>query len=440
MSKRGNCGYVCLFSILIAFGANAQTDPGPRGGPPSAGAPLRGLTALQTSAFQQGLQHFNEVVSVSGTQPGATGSGLGPRFNLNSCAGCHAYPAVGGSSPAANPQPALATFYGAQNTVPPFITETGPVREVRFVSNADGTPDGGVHDLYVITGRTDAAGCSIAQPDFAAAVAANNAIFRIPTPTFGAGLIEAILDATILANQSANAGPKAQFGITGHPNRNPNTGTISRFGWKAQNTSLQIFGAEAYNNEIGVTNENFPQKRDDTKGCIFNPLPEDATNFSAATPIVGMSDVTGFSQFMGLLAPPAPVPNPNQSQQRGGQVFAQVGCALCHTPTLPTGPSSTAALNNKPVALFSDLLVHHMGTGLADGVMQGSAVGDEFRSTPLWGLGQRLFLLHDGRTTDLVQAITAHQSPGSESNQSVAAFLGLPAQAKQDLLNFLRSL
>jgi len=153
-----------------------------------------------------------------------------------------------------------------------------------------------------------------------------------------------------------------------------------------------------------------------------------------------MSDVTGFATFMGLLAPPAPAPNPNASQQRGGQVFAQVGCALCHTPTLPTGPSTTASLNNRPVALFSDLLVHHMGTGLADGITQGSATGDEFRSAPLWGLGQRLFLLHDGRTTDLIQAINAHASTGSESNQSVAAFQGLPVPAKQDLLNFLRSL
>src|SRR5580658_440289 len=194
MSSRGNFGCVCVLSILTAFSLNAQTDPGPRGGPPSAGAPLRGLTALQNSAFQEGVSRFNEVVSVTGTQPGAADAGLGPRFNGNSCAACHAFPTVGGSSPTTNPQPALATFYGAQNTVPSFITETGPVRVVRFIKNADGTADGGVHDLYVITGRTDAPGCTIAQPDFAAAVAANNAIFRIPTPVFGAGLIEAILD------------------------------------------------------------------------------------------------------------------------------------------------------------------------------------------------------------------------------------------------------
>src|SRR5271166_5109247 len=142
MSIRGNCGYVCVLLVLSITALHAQTDPGPRGGPPSAGATLRGLTATQFAAFQEGLQRFNEVVSVSGTQPGATGSGLGPRFNLNSCAGCHAFPSPGGSSPVANPQPALATAYGAKNVVPSFITETGPVRVARFIKNADGTADG----------------------------------------------------------------------------------------------------------------------------------------------------------------------------------------------------------------------------------------------------------------------------------------------------------
>jgi CxxC motif-containing protein (DUF1111 family) len=121
-------------------------------------------------------------------------------------------------------------------------------------------------------------------------------------------------------------------------------------------------------------------------------------------------------------------------------VFAQIGCALCHTPVLTTGTTTSAALSNQPVALFSDLLVHHMGTGLADGITQGLASGDEFRSAPLWGLGQRIYLLHDGRTTDLMQAISAHASQGSEATVVVSTFQSLSAQAMQDLLNFLRSL
>jgi CxxC motif-containing protein (DUF1111 family) len=171
-----------------------------------------------------------------------------------------------------------------------------------------------------------------------------------------------------------------------------------------------------------------------------------------------MSDILGFSEFIRWLAPPAPAnaPPPNGGNQgqpppqqnaaqnasvaRGQQVFGQIGCALCHTPVLTTGTTTSAALSNRPVALYSDLLVHHMGSGLADGITQGLATGDEFRSAPLWGLGQRIYFLHDGRTTDLTQAIRAHASNGSEATAVVGAYQALPAQAIQDLLNFLRSL
>src|SRR5581483_2587790 len=130
----------------------------------------------------------------------------------------------------------------------------------------------------------------------------------------------------------------------------------------------------------------------------------------------------------------------NQSTGAGQQIFNQIGCALCHTPVLTTGQTASQALSNRQVVLFSDLLVHHMGSGLADGIVQGNAAGDEFRSAPLWGLSQRIYLLHDGRTTDLVQALRAHASEGSEANATVAAFNNLPAAAMQNLLAFLRSL
>lgn len=147
------------------------------------------------------------------------------------------------------------------------------------------------------------------------------------------------------------------------------------------------------------------------------------------------------------LAPPAPAPpngppnSPqNQSVANGNQVFGQIGCALCHTPTMQTGISQSAAMTNKQVHLFSDLAVHNMGAGLADGITQGLAPGNDFRTAPLWGLGQRIFFLHDGRTSDLVQAIQQHAGAGSEANGVVQNFNSLPPQAKQDLLNFLRSL
>jgi CxxC motif-containing protein (DUF1111 family) len=129
-------------------------------------------------------------------------------------------------------------------------------------------------------------------------------------------------------------------------------------------------------------------------------------------------------------------------------VFVSTGCALCHTPALSTGLATAGgrgkppvpALTGKQVPLFSDLLVHHMGSGLADGITQGGAGPDEFRTAPLWGLGQRVYFLHDGRTSNLIQAITAHASQGSEANQIVRNYTTLSAQDQQDLINFLRSL
>jgi CxxC motif-containing protein (DUF1111 family) len=301
-----------------------------------------------------------------------------------------------------------------------------------------------VHDLFVITGRSDAAGCKIAQPDFATAVQQNNTSFRIPTPLFGAGLIEAITDSTILANLSANAQQKQQLGIRGRVNRNGNDGTITRYGWKAQNKSLLLFAGEAYNVEQGVTNEIFPTERDETAGCGFNATPEDKTDPSATTALAGMSDISAFMEFMHYLAPPAPPQVPQgpqgQSIQHGGQVFGQIGCAMCHTPSLTTGRAVSAALSNQQAPLYSDLAIHNMGQGLNDGITQGLAQGGDWRTAPLWGLGQRLFFMHDGRATDLGQAIAAHGSQGSEASQVVGGYNALPAQSKQDLLNFLRSL
>ncbi len=171
-----------------ASGGQASTaaqDPGLRDGVPGAGGPLIGLTTSQLFLFSTARQTFNEVDSVAGTVPGESGVGLGPSFNMNSCAGCHAYPAAGGSSPQLNPQLSVAVLDGANNIVPAFITPNGPVRAVRFKNNPDGTPDGGVHDLFVTTGRFDAPpGCPLAQTDFAPQAAAGNLSFRIPTPTF----------------------------------------------------------------------------------------------------------------------------------------------------------------------------------------------------------------------------------------------------------------
>jgi CxxC motif-containing protein (DUF1111 family) len=452
---------------ILAFGLAVQvgvlqadfraSDPGVRPdptGPPSAGLQIAGLSGPETELFNAGKEDFEEVDTIA--------SGLGPRFNLDSCAGCHSAPAIGGSSPAVNPQVKVATDFGARNIVPYFVTINGPVREARYKSYPDGTPDGGVHALFVISGRNDGTGdasrCNIKQEDFEAQAQKQNVVFRIPTPVFGAGLIESIPDGAILANLAATGNGKGQLGVRGRPNRtrvtgsantNGNDGTITRFGWKAQNKSLLLFAAEAYNVEQGISNELFPSERDETASCQFVSTPNDTTNPNGTTAAETLSGPEKFAFFMRFLAPPTPSttrPGGANSIANGKSLFLKTGCAYCHTPTLHTGNASVAALRNKPVNLYSDLALHQMGPGLADEVSQASAGGDEFRTAPLWGLGQRIFLLHDGRTKDLVAAIQAHKSaastkyPGSEATGVVDAYNQLSPAQQQDLLNFLRSL
>ena len=441
---------------------SAPVDPGVRGGAPGTGGPLNGLTADETAFFLDGQARFAEIEVVAK----GSNNGLGPRFNSNQCFSCHSQPSMGGTSPVKNPLPEVATLNGAKNTVPWFITPNGPIREARF-KKSKGEADGEVHDLFVITGRTDAPGCNIAQFDFLPAGDPRtghggnpNIIFRIPTPVFGAGLIEAIPDSAILANMQSNAAEKSALGISGHANahlsgnvnRSANDGTISRFGWKAQNKSLLMFAAEAYNVEMGISNQLFPQERDETPSCLFIPSPNDTLNFtttpttSSSNPAV-ISDIEAFANFMRMLAPPAPAP-PTPSTEKGRATFARIGCVHCHTPSFTTGTmiasgsatSPSAGLSNQTVNLYSDLLVHHMGKGLADGITQGGAGPDEFRTAPLWGVGQRIFFLHDGRTSNLVEAIRAHKSKGSEANRVIEHFNRLSTPEQQEIIDFLRSL
>jgi CxxC motif-containing protein (DUF1111 family) len=452
-------GGVCLSAILsvgLLFTAgqvSGQSDPGPRTGDAGAGPSYNNLDANEKAIFEAGLEDFMEVDSVSGNLPGEDGAGLGPTFNGNSCAQCHAQPAVGGSSPGlkspqiptANPQVGLATLDGATNTVPAFITSEGPVREARFVRNPDGSPDGGVHGLYTIKGRSDAPGCNLGQPDFAGALARHNVIFRIPTPTYGLGLVEATPDSALQDNLSSNRLAKALMGIRGRFNTSGNDGSITRFGWKAQNKSLLVFAGEAYNVEQGVSNEAFANERSAVKGCVFNGSPEDGTKLvndngqNTGTAGEMSSDLVTFAAFMRLLAPPSPAPL-TPSAQNGATLFNNVGCALCHSPSLTTGTAHSASLSQVQYHPYSDFALHHMGSGLSDGVSQGAAGPDEFRSAPLWGLGQRLFFLHDGRTSDLNSAIQAHAGRGSEANTVVGRFNRLSRSQRQSVLDFLRSL
>lgn len=460
--------------------SRGPVDPGVRGGDPGAGGALPGLTDVERAFFEAAKVVFQEIDAVP--------EGLGPSFNLDGCAGCHAQPTTGGTAPAVNPQVALATAQGGKNVVPSFITANGPIREARFVRKPDGTPDGGVHGLFVISGRGDAPGCNIRQPDFAGAVASKNVIFRIPTPTFGLGLVENVPDATLVSALAANGQQKRGLGISGRFNHNGNDGTIARFGWKAQNKSLLLFSGEAYNVEMGITNELFQSEREGDPNCQFNALPESVTplapNAKSGSPAADFqSDIELFAAYMRLLAAPAPAgataapvaqapaaapstvavasasdsvlpaaagstsaasaasTSSTASTTRGRQVFSNIGCQACHIMSLTTGKKTTiAAMSNVTFQPLSDFAVHDMGTGLADGVSQGEASGREFRTAPLWGVGQRIFFLHDGRTSDLAEVIQQHSSTGSEANQVIRNYNLLSVNDQQALLNYLRSL
>ena len=447
-------GSIFVAALLMAEAAFAQTDlvvqaavnPGVQAADRGTGAALSSVLANDNPGI---LAFFRTVGNVSRTwSPSPTARPATTVWDRGStpmsCSSCHGQPAVGGTGAAVNPQFQFTSNGTAPNdTTPFFITVNGPTREARFPfffkknGKADlNAPNGGVEDLFTVTGRPDAGTCSLGQPPFQQAADANNIIFRIPTPVFGAGLIENLDDSTLLNNLAANL--NNSFGIAGAFNRNGNDGTISRFGWKAQNKSLHIFAGEAYNVEMGVSNLLFTQDRplpeEDQLGtglpanCLNlsgSGYPEDNSNPAAATNKAVLDDVSAFANFMRTLAPPAAggvvlngVAVGADSIARGQALFSSIGCATCHNPTvgITQMSSTTGSLSQAPVNAFSDIEIHHMGAGLADNVSQGAAGGDQFRTAPLWGLGQRIFLLHDGRTTDLIAAILAHGSNGSEAD------------------------
>jgi len=470
-------------------------DPGPRPNPASPiPQPVPGLNDNETALFIESLLRVSELEGTCDTcaqQPQnqlpidpdpnnpfsprslVNSAGIGPIFNADQCFICHSQPQIGGSSPRVNPAHVIAHRLGGTNVVPPFELPNGAFRETRFKYKADGTRDGGVHSLFTVQGRSDAHQCTLQQPDYNQEMARRNVAFRIPLQLFGLGLIESIQDKAILANMRSNREAKARLGIGGHPNMVPNNGTISRFGWKAQNASINMFAGEAYNVEMGITNDLFPTSRSEDEDCNLAYAPFDVPRTSSdlySDPLKIMPAWLMFTVFMRFVDAPQPAAF-SPGAQRGQQLFSEVGCGLCHTPSFKTrgmpdpqvpsqeiGPH-VVALRGKTVNLFSDLLVHHMGATLADNVAQGDAGPDEFRTTPLWGLGQRLFFLHDGRTSDLMTAIRDHrsaahsdggdnpvrdaQSPGygpSEANAVVERFEALPEWDKQAILNFLRAL
>jgi CxxC motif-containing protein (DUF1111 family) len=374
----------------VAWAAEVPGRPGRASTTRSHGPqPYAGLSDADEARFDEGLDEFAEIERPR--------TGLGPVFNGASCSECHNRPTIGGSS---------ARFV------------------IRFGRSGPGGFDplagrgGSLIQARGITTQTCSVPGEVVPPEA-------NEVTRRNTPAlFGLGLVDAIPDERIV--RKADPDDRNGDGISGRANMVD--GRVGRFGWKAQVARLADFAAEAYLNEMGITSPAFPNEVNPQGGpvvCDGAPDPEDDG-----------SDVIAFTDFMTLLAP-LPTGRRASAALAGRAVFRRIKCDACHVETLRSGGSSVKALRAKRAALYSDLLLHDMGPGLADGIEQGEATGSEFRTAPLWGVAYSYPYLHDGRTGSLSGAIAAH---GGEATAVRDRFLALSETDRAALIEFLRSL
>jgi CxxC motif-containing protein (DUF1111 family) len=364
------------------------------------GDALPGLTAEELALFEAGKEEFEEVETIE--------EGLGPVFNEAACSTCHTNP-LGGTTGR------LETRFGRLSPggeFDPMTSVGGSLIQDHGIGPVDADP------AHVYIAEVIPADATITAG-------------RITTPLFGLGLVDAVPDQYFLdlarlqaATSARTAGtPNMVFEISSGRMR------VGRFGWKAQVPTLFQFSGDAYLNEMGITNPEFPSENCPQGDCAtlaYNPAPDlnDAGE-----------DVAAFHDFMRLLAPPARGPI-SLRVITGGALFVRVGCASCHTPSLATGPSPVAAMSRKVFRPFSDFLLHDMGS-LGDGVAQGAATGRQMRTAPLWGVRTRTALLHDGRATTIRAAIAAHDGQGRFARER---FLRLSFRDRAALLAFLNSL
>lgn len=371
-----------------------------QGAAPRPGEPLAGLTPAQFEEFRLGLDDFLEVETAE--------EGLGPAFNGTSCAGCHSVPAVGGTGTIAEVRAGRENAHGQFEP----LDETG---ETLF-------------HLFSVPAHA----CQPIIPADATVIAK-----RVPIPLFGAGLVEAIPDDTILAlddpldrNGDGVSGRVALVRDVASGERR-----IGRFGWKAQHATLLAFGADAYRNEMGITNDLFKDEAgfgitaDQMRRCDPIPDPEDI-----ADPRTRRRGIDNFESFMRLLAPVARATS-DDAVRTGEQVFAAIGCSTCHVPVMTTGRSAERIFDRQLVPLYSDLLLHDVGTG--DGIAQAPAAPNEIRTPALWGLRLRRPLLHDGSAATIDQAIGRH---AQEAELARRGFDRLNDHDRRALLVFLGTL
>ena len=377
----------------------AAAAPRPAQGRPSQpGNPLPGITADEFEMFTIGQGDFLEVEDA--------GEGLGPVFNGLGCAQCHATPAVGGVSPVSEVRIG-------------YVDEEGEFH----VLGGDT-----LYHLFALPNQE----CQPMIPKEANVIAR-----RIPIPLFGAGLVEAIPDETIAALEDPD--DTNGDGISGRAAWVEDVATgemrVGRFGWKSQHATLLAFGADAYRNEMGITNDLFRSEvgagidPEALRLCDPTPDPEDSRE-----PLTGLRGIDAFEAFMKFLAP---IDRESLSTEaaRGEAVFDQIGCTSCHTPLLMTGRSANRVFDRRPVQLFSDLLLHDIGTG--DGIVQEAALANEIRTPALWGLRFRRPLLHDGSAATHDEAVLRHDV---EAKGSAQRYRELAPDDRRALLAFLDSL
>jgi len=391
----------CLVLISLLEGLTpmwAQGASPPASGAQAFGQSLPGMTASEQADFVAGLATFTQVETPA--------TGLGPIFNNVSCVACHGTPTAGGGS-----------FFAVTR----FGLSTAGVYDP--LTELDGN---------MLHSRAIAPALLETVP-----VGANVTTKRLTTPIYGGGLVEAIPDETIVLNSQL---PKF-YGVTGKVawviDAATGNARVGRFGWKAEHATLLSFSADAFNNEMGITNRVFPSPHapDGNVALLAQYVSLMAGPKDVADPTTGKADIDRVVDFQRYLAPPPTAPATAQSLM-GRRVFMAIGCASCHTPSMNTGPNASAALSDQTVNLFSDLLLHDMGS-LDDGIAQASASPTQMRTAPLWGLSARSPYLHDGRAATVDAAIRAHDG---EAAASSAAYAELTTGDEQNLLAFLNTL
>ena len=365
----------------------------------SLGEPFARLAPDELARFDAGADEFAEVDTIA--------EGLGPVFNEASCGTCHTGP-LGGTNNR------LETRFGriVAGAFDPMVTAGGSLIQDHAIGKVGDPP------TYEFVAE--------AVPGDATIRAS-----RITTPLFGLGLVDAVPDEELLrlANLQATRTPATAGSPSLVLEISSGHMRVGRFGWKAQVPTLHQFSGDAYLNEMGITNPEFPDEncpQGDCAALAHNPVPG-LNNDGAA--------VAAFTDFMTLLAPPARS-RTSSLVVEGSGMFVRVGCADCHTPVLVTGPSPVDALSHRVFRPFSDFLLHDMGS-LGDSIVQGSATGSQMRTAPLWGVRTRTALLHDGRAATIDAAIRAHDGQGRLARD---LFLGLGSRARVALLAFVNSL